>query len=105
MDLRATARFAGKFVKGRLEEDLAEADAGQSPQVEFMCDRFRVDPRRAKNFERTRRSAAFGNVRGFEQAHTGVNRRGIECWHIWRRHYPRQAGVVEPHRAFPIFHW
>src|SRR5947208_15304414 len=99
MDLRAAARFAGKLVKGRLEEDPAEMDARHSPPIKFIGNSLRIDPRRAKNFERSGRAAAFRNVRPFEQAHAGINGGGIERWHIGLRHYPRQTTVIKQNSA------
>ena len=80
--LRAAAEFAGKFVKGRLKIIFAKENARQIQLVQLVAKLLRIDEWRAENFKRPRRAATFGNICAFEQTHSGVNRRCIECRHV-----------------------
>ena len=105
VQLGATTKLSSKLVKSRLEIRLAKDDARQVQIVEFATESFRFDEWRAENFEWPGGPATFGNVRAFQQTHSGINRGGVERRHVGRRHDPGQARAVEPHRAFPISHW
>src|SRR5439155_3009196 len=104
VNLRTAAKLAREFVERWLKVIFAEENTRQLGGVELSAKRFSVNKRRAENFEWLGCAAAFGDVCAFEQTQTRIDRRGIECRHVWRRHDPRQAGLIEPHRALPIFH-
>src|SRR5689334_20138509 len=93
------------FLERRLERCSAEKRSGQAQCVHFSNKLVRANPRRAEEFEGTRRAAALRKVCGLQQAQTWVYRCGVERGHVWRREDPRQAGFIEPHGALPILHW
>ena len=81
-----------------------EENAGQLLVVEHGAKCLRIDKWRAKDFERSRCAASLRNVCAFEQTHAGINRGGVEGRHVGGWHHPWQAGLVEPHRALPLFY-
>src|SRR5437762_4603995 len=104
MNLCTAAQLTREFIECRLKIIFAKKYARQFQIVQLATNRFRVDKRRAENFEGSRRSAAFRNIRSFEQAHSRIGRRRLKRGDVWRRHYPGKSALIEPHRALPIFH-
>src|SRR6266540_2629049 len=70
-----------------------------------MAERFALNKRCAENLERARGAAAFRNICSFQKTHAWINSRAIERRHVGGWHHPRQTGLIEPHRAVPVFHW
>jgi hypothetical protein len=104
MNLRATAEFPAKFVKRGLEIIFAKENARQLCAIQFTTKLLRISEWRAEDFKRSRCAAPLGNICAFKQTHSGINRGGVERRHVRRRHDPRQTRLIEPHRAFPVFH-
>src|SRR5438046_3928507 len=104
MNLRAATQLTREFIECRLKIIFTKKYARQVQTIEFATQFFPVDKRRAENFEGSRRATAFRNVRSFEQTHSRIDRRRLKRRDVWRRHYPGKSGLIEPHRARPIFH-
>src|SRR5215210_7839592 len=105
VQLRTGANFAHVFMKGRLEICLSEVCPWQAEPVESTSELARIaDPWSAEKLKRSGRAASLGNVRPFQQTHSGIHRRSIECRHVGRWHDPGQPGLVVPHLALPARH-
>jgi hypothetical protein len=83
MRLRAPAEFTRKFVKRRLKIILAKEHAWQFEVVQLGAKPLGIDKWCAEDFEWSRGTATFGNVRALEQTHTRVNGRSPECRYVW----------------------
>src|SRR5260370_17853656 len=104
MNLRVATQLAREFIEGQLKIIFAQKYARQFQTIEFATQFFPVDKRRAETFKGSRRSAAFRNIRSFEQTHSRIDRRRLKRGDVWRRHYPGKSALIEPHRALPMFH-
>src|SRR5437660_1973767 len=104
MNLCTAAQLTREFIECRLKIIFAKKYGRQFQIVQLATNRFCADKRRAENFEGSRRSAAFRNIRSFEQTHSRIDRRRLKRRDVWRRHYPGKSALIEPHRALPMFH-
>src|SRR5437762_14251358 len=90
-------------MKRRFKIILAKEHAGQFRIVKLTTKSFGVDERRAEDFKWPCCAAPFGNICSFEKTHAGINRGGVERWHVRRRHHPEKAGLSKRHRSLSIF--
>src|SRR5437016_13833131 len=104
MHFGAAAELTREVIDCRLKISFAKKYGRQVQIVQLATNRFCADKRRYENFEGSRRSAAFRNIRSFEQTHSRIDRRRLKRGDVWRRHYPGKSALIEPHRALPIFH-
>src|SRR6266516_2345849 len=103
MNLRAATQLTREFIECRLKIIFTKKYARQLQTIEFATQFFPVDKRRAENFAGSRRATSFRNVRSSEQTHSQIASRRHKRGDVWRRHYPEKSGLIEPHRALPIF--
>ena len=82
VQLRASAEFAGKFVKGWLKIIFAKGHTPQIQRVQIAAEILCIYEWCSKNFEWPHGAATFRNVCALEQTHARVNGRSRECRHV-----------------------
>src|SRR5688572_9147148 len=89
------------FLKRGPKREPAKSDARKFFVVHSPGKLGSINPRRAADLKRARRSTALAEIRAFDQALAGINNRRVERWHVGRGKHPRQAGLVKEMAAFP----
>ncbi len=102
--LHAPAKQARVLLRHRLEEQGAEAHAGQLLGLQGLGEGPGVEPGCAHELERPRGAAAFGEVGALDEAAAGIDESGVDGGHVGRGLHPGQAGIFERHLPFPAPH-